>query len=153
MKLTHPLSRDQLIDSQLASDQQQLEPQLAALAAWAREQANRSEEFWLKQGAQIRARLAESELSSNTRPSAMAWATVSAVILTATILLNTAPHSNPPSSQVDPDHELLIEVEHALHSNGPEALEPAALLVQEISLADKSDSPSSQHRDRRNHEN
>lgn len=39
----------------------------------------------------------------------------------------TAPHA-----KVDPDHELLIEVERTLQTGGPEALEPAALLAREI---------------------
>jgi hypothetical protein len=152
MKSTRHLHHDELIDSQLTSDQRQLEPQLAALADWAREQSHRPEEFWLRQRAQIRARIAQSESAVRTRPARLAWATISAVILVAAILLNTAPKPNSPPSHVDPDHELLVQVEHALRADGPEALEPAALLIREISQADKSASLSPTHPNRRNHE-
>ncbi len=33
---------------------------------------------------------------------------------------------------MDPDHELLIEVERAVQTDGPLALEPAALLAEEM---------------------
>ena len=39
----------------------------------------------------------------------------------------TAPHA-----KLDPDHEMLIEVERTRQTGGPEALEPAALLAREI---------------------
>jgi hypothetical protein len=152
MKITRPLDHDELVDSHLSSDQRQLESQLAGLADWARDQADWPEEFWLRQRAQIRARIAQSEFAARARPVRLAWATISAVILIAAILLNTAPKPNSPPSHVDPDHELLVEVEQALRTDGPEALEPVALIVREISQADKSDSLSSRHANRRNHE-
>jgi hypothetical protein len=33
---------------------------------------------------------------------------------------------------VDPDHELLVAVERAVHNDGPAALDPAALLAEEM---------------------
>jgi len=33
---------------------------------------------------------------------------------------------------VDPDHELLVAVERAVYNDGPAALEPAALLADEM---------------------
>ena len=68
MKITRHLDHDELVDSQLTSDQRQLESQLAGLADWARDQAHWPEEFWLRQRAQIRARIAQSEFAVCARP-------------------------------------------------------------------------------------
>ena len=38
----------------------------------------------------------------------------------------------PHEAAVDPDHELLMEVERMVQIDGPLALEPAALLAQEM---------------------
>jgi hypothetical protein len=38
----------------------------------------------------------------------------------------------PYQAQVDPDHELLVAVERAVHNDGPAALDPAALLAEEM---------------------
>ena len=67
MKITRHLDHDELVDSQLTSDQRQLESQLAGLADWARDQAHWPEEFWLRQRAQIRARIAQSGLQASHR--------------------------------------------------------------------------------------
>jgi hypothetical protein len=133
MLITQDLSNEQLIDLQLASDQQHLQPELGALADWARAAANRPEDFWRQEQAQIRQRIAVSQSPLRNRLLRLAWATASALALAAAFLLGSAPEPKPPQAQVDPDQELLLEVERLVQSNGPEALEPAALVIQETS--------------------
>jgi anti-sigma factor RsiW len=92
------------------------------------------EEFWTTQQRAIRARIASqnSETSSKGR---LAWGLATATIVVATVLVLGGNPPRPltaPNARVDPDHELLVEVERTLQTGGPEALEPAALLAQEI---------------------
>ena len=91
-------------------------------------------EFWTAQQRAIRAKI----VSQSAKPSSkgrVAWGLATATIAVATMLVlgGQAPTSHTaPNAKVDPDHELLMEVERTLQTGGPEALEPAALLAQEI---------------------
>ena len=62
----------------------------------------------------------------------LTWAAVATMIAIAILMLHRAPTAEIRQARVDPDHELLIEIERAVQSDGPEALEPAALLAQEM---------------------
>jgi hypothetical protein len=54
------------------------------------------------------------------------------MMVLAGMMLDRASVVPPQKGQVDPDHELLVEVERVVHSDGPAALEPAALLAEEM---------------------
>lgn len=93
------------------------------------------EAFWTEQQQAIRTRIAwqNERTFSKARPLAWAMATATIAIASVLILGGQAPIPQPaPHARVDPDHELLIEVERTLQTGGPEALEPAALLAREI---------------------
>jgi hypothetical protein len=94
------------------------------------------EGFWAAQGAAIRSRIVSQDTRPPARAGRLAWAMATATIAIATVLVlgGHAPRGGQtaPQAKVDPDHELLIEVERTLQTGGPEALEPAALLAREI---------------------
>lgn len=141
MVIDHRLSNDQLLDLQLGSDERSLESARAALVAWTNTAARQPEAFWWRQQAQIRQRIAESERQSRRRLARLAWAGVFALVLAAGALLRQAPAPEPQQVQLDSDHELLIEIERVMQSDGPDSLAPATLLVQEVSQ--KSNRPES----------
>ena len=106
---------------------EQLRSATAALGSSARAQAEKPEGFWTHQRTAAAAR--RSELPA--RP--LAWAaTIAAAILAAMLLQE--PHPAPTATATpDPDQALLVAVERATRRQVPQALEPAALLTQEIS--------------------
>jgi anti-sigma factor RsiW len=104
---------------------------LALLPADARAIAERPADFWERQQQAI-ARLPGSRQAAKPTFPAFAWAGALALVLFALLLLGTGPAPAPSQATYDPDHQLLLEVEEAVNSGLPEALEPAALLAQEI---------------------
>jgi hypothetical protein len=119
-----------------ASETEHLATALQALPVWLRTGSDRPAEFWEQQRAAIVARLA----AKNPPPLAIprkAWALALSVLGIALLLLASGPRvtesrGTPSQTVTDPDRELLMEVEYAVESEGPQALEPAALLAQEI---------------------
>ena len=110
----------------------------AALGSSARAQAEKPESFWTHQRTAAAAR--RSELPA--RP--LAWAaTIAAAILAAMLLQEPRP-AVPPTPSPDPDQALLVAVERATQRQVPQALEPAALLTQEISRNVKPTGPGRQ---------
>lgn len=152
MVITQHLSNEQLLDLRLASDEQALRPTLAALAEWGRQAAAQPDAFWWRQQNQIRRRIADSERRSGRVFLRLAWATGLGLIITASLLLHNSPAPAPPQAQADPDHQLLLEVEHVMQSDGPDSLAPAALLAQEISQGAPS-TPANTNNKETNHEN
>jgi hypothetical protein len=132
-------SNTELMDLQLASDQQALAATLAALAGGTRAAAARPEGFWRQQQAEIQRRIADSERSWRRAPLRAACATGLALVAIAAALLATVPGSPPPHvatpKTMDADQELLVAVEQAVQSGVPDALAPASLLSEEISQA------------------
>jgi hypothetical protein len=63
---------------------------------------------------------------------ALAGSALAAIVLLAGLMLGRAPATLPREAQVDPDHELLLQVERAVNNDGPAALDPAALLAEEM---------------------
>jgi hypothetical protein len=139
MVITRHSSNDELMDLQLASDQQALAPTLAALAESTRAAASRPDDFWRQQHTAIRRCIAQSEASPRRAISHLAWASAMALLLIATILLSSGPAPAPRQVTTtiapDPDQQLLLAVEQAVQSGVPDALAPASLLAEEMGQA------------------
>jgi len=90
-------------------------------------------EFWFQQQVAIRTKIASIPSQPAFRLSGLRWAGTASVAVLVGLLFSggNAPPSTPVAT-TDPDHELLMAVEHVMQSGGPEALEPAAYLVREI---------------------
>jgi predicted anti-sigma-YlaC factor YlaD len=124
---------------------------LASLPALTQAAAERPADFWQEQQFAIRQMLNPGRLGRVTFP-APAWAAALGLVLFALLLLGGGPAPAPTQAIYDPDHQMLLEVEEALNSDLPEALEPAALLAQEI--GNHTENRSSSHSPKeKNHEN
>ncbi len=90
--------------------------------------AHRPEAFWQWQRTAIAAQ-SIGRLESRR----LAWATAAAaMVLLAMLLIERMPPPKP-LAQSDPDHALLVDVDRSVRRELPRALEPAALLAQEVS--------------------
>ncbi len=101
------------------------------------------DEYWIRQRVATRTAIAATPSRPAWRFPRLAWAGAMAVIVLAGLLAGGGnvptpapvatrnPTTGDPTA-TDPDHELLLAVEHVMQSSGPEALEPAAYLVREI---------------------
>ena len=97
--------------------------------------AERPEQFWQEQRGAVWSRIAPDRHPHDRmvrRPLVLAWSALAAMVLLAGLMLDRAPVAPPRKAQVDPDHELLMAVERAVHNDGPAALDPAALLAEEM---------------------
>jgi len=109
-----------------------------ALRDSAHAQAEQREGFWARQRSSAAARNSERAV----RP--LAWtAAVAAAVLAAMLLQEPRPVA-PVTPATDPDHALMLAVQRAVNREVPKALEPAALLTQEISRNVKPNGPSRQ---------
>jgi hypothetical protein len=131
MQLTRHLSNEELGEMIFASDQRHLQRTLDALPEWSRAATEHPDAFWERQQADIKKRIDALQQRSSMR-TATAWASAFAVVLLATFLLRSSPAPRPSSAQSDPDQELLVAVEQSVQRGIPLALEPAALLADEI---------------------
>lgn len=136
MEIIRHLTTEELTDLAIESDQQALRPTLEGLPEWTRVSTERSEEFWQEQRRAIWSRISSPEGNVETRrirrSPVLAWSALAAMVVLAGMMLNRAPVVPPQVAQVDPDHELLLAVERAVHNDGPAALDPAALLAEEM---------------------
>ena len=136
MEIIRHLSNEELTDLTIESDQSSLRPTLEALPEWARASTEQAEEFWQTQRSIVWSRISSSESAAATRlvrrSPLLAWPAAVALVLLAGLLLDRSSIAPPHKTQVDPDHELLLAVERAVHNDGPAALEPAALLAEEM---------------------
>jgi hypothetical protein len=113
------------------TEREQVQEALQLFGAANREYANRSESFWEQQAARIRAartdRLKRSKVVMTLTPG------LAVLLLLGFALLHRAPASAPvqPVAQIDYDHELLVEVERAVHTATPLSLQAATLMVEE----------------------
>jgi hypothetical protein len=109
---------------------------LREAASGMRATADRPQEFWEHQRAAIRNQIAVIPVKPTPISRRLAWAPVFALVILTGLLLtggNSAPPPVVPQAVVDPDHELLLAVEQVMHSNGPDALEPATYFIEQIS--------------------
>jgi hypothetical protein len=137
------------------AERDQVEVALRQFAAANREYAKRPEDFWELQAGRIRAARAESD--SKSRLTMTLVPSVVVLLLAAFAILGRAPGVRPiqptaPVAQGDSDHELLLEVERAIQSDTPRALEPATLMVNE-SDGNLPLDPALQNKETRSHEN
>jgi hypothetical protein len=112
--------------------------------AWLRGFSSEPDEHWIRQRMAIRTAIAAAPSRPAWRLSWLTFASATAVLVLAGLLAGggnvpspalvaTAdPTATTDLAATDPDHELLLAVEHVMQSSGPEALEPAAYLVREI---------------------
>ncbi len=136
MEIIRHLSNEELTDLTIASDQRALRPTLEALPEWARASTERPEEFWQEQRSIVWSRISSSENLATTRlvrcSPLLAWSAVTALVLLAGFMLDRGSLAPPRKAQPDPDHELLLAVERAVCNDGRAALDPAALLAEEM---------------------
>ena len=93
--------------------------------------AERPDTFWARQRAAISEGLRHPAHKSKWRP-ALLWAPASIVVLMCLFLFTEKTKLPAPDFAVGADQNLLVDVEQALYRDCPEALAPAATLVQEI---------------------
>jgi hypothetical protein len=124
---------------QCRADYSALQSQFSALPEAVRNATDRAQVFWLRQAAAIRSRIAVEEASSRSW-AGLVWASAASLILVAGLLLNGAKNGARPQAQADPDQELLLAIEHAVATDVPESLAPAALLAEDIRSAVESSS-------------
>jgi hypothetical protein len=97
--------------------------------------AERSEVFWIRQRAEINARIREQQAGRHR----LVWATaVGFVALAASLLLRPAPPL--PAPVTVSDQELLMQVESSLSREVPDALAPSDLITQELAEASQKNS-------------
>jgi hypothetical protein len=136
MEIIRHLSNDELTDLTIESDQRALRSTLEALPGWARASTERPEEFWQEQRSKVWSRIASSESLPSPRlvrrSPLLAWSAVMALVLLAGFMLDRGSIAPPHNAPLDPDHELLLAVERAVNNDGPAALDPAALLAEEM---------------------
>jgi predicted anti-sigma-YlaC factor YlaD len=109
-------------------EQERMDNLLARCREAIRAAASRSEAFWQWQRTAVARR--RTERSGSRR---LAWAAATAALVLIAILLTEKRPPAKPLAQSDPDQALLVDVERSVRREVPRALEPAALLAQEIS--------------------
>ncbi len=133
-ELTNQLAADAAACEHLAAcpacreEYESLRRGLARYREEARAAAELPESFWLRQRTAIAVRNAARPASRRLSRAAVA----AVLVLTAVLLMEKKP-SQQPTPAADPDHTLLVDVERSVRREVPRALEPAALLAQEIS--------------------
>ena len=93
--------------------------------------AEKPDAFWTRQSAAISQSLRHPEPASWQKP-ALIWAPASIIVLACLFLFNGKSELPDPDFAAGADQNLLVDVERALYQDCPEALAPAATLVQEI---------------------
>lgn len=137
------------------AERDHVENALREFAAANREYAKRPEDFWDVQAARIRAARRESDAKSRLTMTLVPSVVV--LLLAAFAVLGRAPEvrttrPTAPVAQIDADHELLLEVERAIQTDTPRALEPATLMVEESDGTLPLD-PALRNKETRSHEN
>ena len=105
-----------------------------ALPRLTRIAAERPLEFWDRQRAAILSRVPAEPAPAGLAIPRLAWTFAIVILAAAILLLSSGPRATAPSHRTpfDPDRDWLIEAEYAVQTGGPQALEPAALLADEI---------------------
>jgi len=106
---------------------------LQAIPNFAQVNSQRPEIFWTRQRAEVWKAIERGTETQRRSMPKLAWVAAAVVVGIAAMMLSVSPVPQAPQARVDPDHELLLDIERSLNSGGPQALEPASLLVEEIS--------------------
>jgi hypothetical protein len=106
---------------------------LQAIPDFAQVNSQRPEVFWTRQRAEVWKAIERGTAMQRRSIPKFGWVAAAAVVAIAALMLSVSPVPQAPQARVDPDHELLLDIERSLNSGGPQALEPASLLVEEIS--------------------
>ncbi len=132
MQIIRRPSNEQQAELAIDSDQQELRQTLEVLPGRARAATEWSDKFWQNQRISVWSRISAVENQTARRTPILVWALVGAMMAVSGWLLERPLVVPPREVYVDPDHELLMEVERMVQIDGPLALEPAALLAQEM---------------------
>jgi hypothetical protein len=130
MHLINHLNDEELTELLLERDEHELQQTLSALPGSLRSVTDLPDFFWQGQRAAIRRRIAAPPRAW-LRP-VLSWTTAMALVILALMLLRSGPAPKQSQLRSDPDQELLVAVEQTMQSEVPSALEPAALLADEI---------------------
>lgn len=90
-------------------------------------------EFWEAQRQKIWKRIEVTRTAPRTTGWRWGYAFAALVLLATMLSMNSGyrpPVQKPVQAQVDPDHELLLEVDRIIQSDGPMALRPAGLMTE-----------------------
>ncbi|HUK24482.1 MAG TPA: hypothetical protein VLV49_07880 [Terriglobales bacterium] len=141
MNFVRHLSDEELTDLALEEDERHLRQAWKGLPASLRLAAERPESFWQRQQAAIRSRMDKAERGMEL---GLARAAAAVLAMAAIFLLQSG--NVPPAAAParESDQQLLLSVERTVHSDVPEALEPAALLADDA-LGGAHATPVSQH--------
>ena len=137
------------------TEREKVEDALRQFGAANREYANRPTSFYEQQAARIRA--AQQESRQKSRLTMTLVPSLVVLVLLAVAMLSKAPSVRPvavapPIQQTDSDHELLLQVERAIQSDTPRALEPATLMVEDND-GNRPLNRTSDRKENRSHEN
>jgi hypothetical protein len=137
------------------TEREKVEDALRQFGIANREYANRPEVFWKQQEARIRA--AHREAAQRSSLTMTLIPSVVVLLLLAFAMLGRTPGVRPvavatPTVQTDSDHELLLQVERAVGTDTPLALQPATLMVEESNNGAPLNSRS-ENKETRSHEN
>ncbi len=148
MQIVRNLNDEQLTELLVESDERYIRRTFGNLAESTSEAAEQPDCFWQRQRIEIRSKISAYEKLSSR--AVMTLASAVALVLIGAVLIRPVSPATPVTPQPDPDQELLMSVEHAVGSDVPAALEPAALLSDEI-ISD-SQPRSASHQKENNHE-
>lgn len=120
------------IDSgELQQESGELQSCIRALRDSLHAAAEKPDAFWAGQRTAILKSFRHSEQASWLKP-VLLWAPASILVLVCLFLFTGKSKLPAPDFAAGADQNLLVDVERALYRNYPEALAPAAALVQEI---------------------
>jgi hypothetical protein len=120
-----------------AAELRMLQAALKQMPQQAEQAAQRDETFWRAQRLAIYQRVTQAPGPRAT----LHWALALAALLLFAVLLNQPATESAlrAGAQLDPDHELLLQVEETVNRRVPAALAPADLLVAELNSAVKAE--------------
>jgi hypothetical protein len=145
-------STEEVADVVFEDDERFLRRTLDDLPAWTQAATQHDEEYWEDQRRAIWSRISSAESRSSRPIPVLAWALAAAMIAISGWMVQRPLALPTQDVRVDPDHELLMEVERVVQTDGPLALEPAALLAEEM-VQELPANNSQNHKKEPSHEN
>ena len=140
------------ICAECRTEHEKLRNWIDSLPQLARSAGQQPDAFWEQQRFTIQSRIRNLP-APHSRRKRLVWATASALLLLASLILKTGSRQPLQSANSDLDRELLVQVEQALAGDVPQALQPASLLAEEIDQAAKPHTNSPRSKETTSHEN